>query len=61
MGHAVIARHGIVQSLCELVEQGWLESDDALELVEPLLRGNARRVFRLKEKTRILQNVPWRT
>ena len=28
--------------LSELVAEGWLSEPDALELVEPLMRGNAR-------------------
>jgi predicted TIM-barrel fold metal-dependent hydrolase len=61
LGHAILARRGIVQALIELVDQGWIGRDDALQLVDPIMRGNARRVFALEEKTRILQNVPWKT
>lgn len=61
LGHSRMARQGIVQALSELVDQGWLGRDDAFGLVDPILRGNARRVFNLEEKTRILQNVPWKT
>ena len=48
LGHAVIARQGIALALCELVEEGWLGRDDALELVDPIMHGNARRIFRLE-------------
>ena len=59
LGHAIIARYGITQALAELVEEGWLTLRDALELVEPVLRGNARRLFRLEQKTEALKYVPW--
>ena len=59
LGHAVMARQGISQALAELVEEGWLRRPEAIELVEPLLRGNARTVFRLEEKTSALSEAPW--
>jgi predicted TIM-barrel fold metal-dependent hydrolase len=59
LGHARIARRGIARALRELVEDGWLEQNDAIDLVEPLLRGNARRIFRLDEKTPKLERAPW--
>ena len=59
LGHARIARHGIVQALEELVDEGWLERRDALELVEPLLRGNAYRIFQLEAKSARLRKAPW--
>ncbi len=31
----------------------------ALELVEPIMRANARRIFRLDEKEKALSNPPW--
>ncbi len=58
-GHARIARHGIALALSELVEDGWMSTDNALELVDPLMHGNARRIFDLEEKEKVLQNVPW--
>ena len=60
LGHALIARRGIAQALAELVEEGWLTLPDALELVDPILRGNARRLFRLDEKTAALERASWR-
>ncbi len=60
VGHAVLARQGIALALSELVEEGWLGLTDALELVDPILRGNARRIFRLEEKEKALQSAPWR-
>ncbi|MGQ9590842.1 MAG: amidohydrolase family protein, partial [Planctomycetota bacterium] len=59
VGHAAIARRGVARALAELVEEGWLGPEDALELVERLLRGNARRIFRLEEKTERLAKAPW--
>lgn len=59
VGHAAIARQGIATALSELVEEGWMSLDDALELVEPILRGNARRIFRLEEKEAVLRTAPW--
>jgi predicted TIM-barrel fold metal-dependent hydrolase len=61
VGHARIARNGVYSALAELVEEGYLERDDALELVEPLLRGNARNIFHLEEKYEAARNVPWNT
>jgi predicted TIM-barrel fold metal-dependent hydrolase len=45
VGHAAIARQGLGQALSELVADGWLRERDALDLVEPLMRGNARALF----------------
>lgn len=45
VGHAAIARHGLAQALSELVDEDWLTEDQALDLVEPLMRGNARALF----------------
>ncbi len=61
LGHAIIARRGIAQALTELVEEGWLTRGDALELVDPLLHGNARRLFQLEKKTDALKHIPWKT
>jgi predicted TIM-barrel fold metal-dependent hydrolase len=59
LGHAIIARRGIAQALAELVEEDWLTLNDALELVDPILHGNARRIFRLDNKTEVLKNIAW--
>ncbi len=59
LGHAVIARHGIALALSELVEEGWLTLADAMQLVDPIMHGNARRVFQLEEKHRTLSAAPW--
>jgi predicted TIM-barrel fold metal-dependent hydrolase len=57
LGHAMVARRGIALALSELVEEGWLSLDDALETVGPIMHGNAREIFNLGEKTRILDKV----
>lgn len=59
LGHATIARRGIALALSELVEEGWLTQSDAMDLVDPIMHGNARQIFNLAEKTRVLQNVRW--
>jgi len=59
LGHAVMARRGIAIALSELVEEGWLSLDDALELTDPIMHGNARRIFNLAEKEKILSKAPW--
>ena len=61
VGHARIARNGVYAALSELVEEEYLSQDDALELVEPLLRGNGRRIFNLEQKYEAARNVPWNT
>lgn len=45
VGHAAIARQGLGQALSELVDEGWLAERAALDLVEPLMRDNARALF----------------
>ena len=59
LGHAVIARQGIALALSELVEEGWLTLDDALEIIDPIMHGNVRRIFRLAEKDKILLGGTW--
>jgi len=59
LGHAVIARRGIALALSELVEEGWLTLSDAIDVIDPIMHGNARQIFNLTEKTRILENVKW--
>jgi uncharacterized protein len=59
LGHASIARQGIALALSELVEEGWCGLDDALELVDPIMHGNARRIFHLEEKQKLLKSAPW--
>jgi uncharacterized protein len=45
VGHAALARHGLARALGRLVEDEWLSGDVALDLIEPLMRGNARALF----------------
>ena len=59
LGHAVIARRGIALTLSELVEEGWLSLEDALKVVDPIMHGNARRIFNLQEKEKVLKSVKW--
>ncbi|MBM3855771.1 MAG: hypothetical protein FJ399_21895, partial [Verrucomicrobia bacterium] len=60
LGHAELARRGVAQALAELVEEGWLKLADALDLVDPILHGNARHLFRLAAKTETLRRAAWR-
>ena len=61
LGHAVVARRGIALALSELVEEGWLSLDRAIELTDPIMHGNARTIFSLPEKTNRLKGVRWPT
>ncbi len=33
--------------------------DNAMELIDPIMHGNARRIFNLSEKKKILEKVKW--
>lgn len=46
-GHARIARRGIALALSQLVRDGWLEESDVPDLVERIMRGNAKEVYDL--------------
>lgn len=59
VGHAALARTGITAALTGLVEDGWLSRNAAVEMVEPIMRGNARALFRLDEKEKALRQAPW--
>ena len=59
VGHARIARHGIALALSELVDEGWVSAGNAMELVDPIMHGNARRIFRLDEKAKMMKKAPW--
>jgi uncharacterized protein len=59
LGHAMLARHGVARALTGLVDEGWLQRGDAIELVQPILRGNAQRIFNLASKLKVLQHAPW--
>jgi predicted TIM-barrel fold metal-dependent hydrolase len=59
LGHATIARQGIGLTVSELVEEGWLSMSDRVELVDPIMHENARKIFNLAEKRQILRKAPW--
>lgn len=59
VGHAAIARQGLARVLRGLVADGWMSKTQAIDLIEPLMRGTARRLFRIEEKQRTLSNAPW--
>jgi len=59
LGHAVIARRGIALAVTELVEDGWLSLEAALEIIDPIMHQNARKIFNLDEKEKILKKVRW--
>ena len=50
VGHAEIARRGIVQAISELVEAGWLNENDVEYVVRRVMIENARELFRVREK-----------
>ena len=59
LGHSIVVRRGIALALGELVDEGWLTLPDALDLVDLILHGNARRIFRLPQKLEALKTAPW--
>lgn len=59
LGHAILARRGVALALSELVDEGWLTLNDAMDLIDPLLHDNARQIFCLKEKKHLLRSAPW--
>jgi predicted TIM-barrel fold metal-dependent hydrolase len=59
LGHAAITRKGITQALTELAREGWLSKKSALEMVGPIMHDNACALFRLAQKTKILQKAKW--
>jgi len=59
LGHATIARRGIALALSELVDEGWLDIDDALRLTDTIMHENARKIFDLDNKTKLLEQVKW--
>lgn len=44
-GHAAIARHGIARVIGELIAEGWLAEEEAPDVVERVMRGNALETF----------------
>jgi predicted TIM-barrel fold metal-dependent hydrolase len=59
LGHANITRQGIAQVLLELVIEKWIKLDEALELTDLIMHENARKLFKLAEKEKILKSVNW--
>jgi len=59
VGHAALARRGIAAALGGLVHEGWLDRAGALDLVDPIMRGNACTLFNLEAKAAALQRAPW--
>ncbi len=59
VGHASLARHGITQALTELVIEGWIKIDAALDLADAIMHQNARRIFHLNEKAEALKQAEW--
>lgn len=46
MGHALVARRGIAQTLSQLVAEGWIPLEDTGGLIDRIMRGNALQFFR---------------
>ncbi len=46
IGHAFVARKGIVQALNELVAENWITINDALELIDNLMYKNAEEILK---------------
>jgi predicted TIM-barrel fold metal-dependent hydrolase len=59
LGHAMVARDGITLALSELVQEGWIDLNRAMDLVDRIMHENARRIFSLNEKKKNLQQAPW--
>ncbi len=59
LGHAVIARNGIALALSELVDEGWMNGNVAVEIADRIMHGNARSIFRLPEKEKLLSTIRW--
>lgn len=59
VGHAIIARHGISLALAELAAEGWLAQADAMELIDPLMHGNAENIFNVAAKKKALSKKQW--
>ncbi len=48
-GHAAVARQGLAQAITELVHENWLDIDDAPELVDRIMRGNAHALYHYED------------
>ena len=49
----------IIDTHEHLTEEGRLDLESALNLADPIMRGNARALFNLDQKTKKLQAAPW--
>jgi hypothetical protein len=54
------ARRAIAIALTELVQEGWMGLEKALVVIDPVMHGNARMLFRLQEKEAALAKAPSR-
>jgi hypothetical protein len=50
VGHAAVARQGLILTLAGLVAEGWMSETDVVELVPLLMQDNARVLFGLDDK-----------
>jgi hypothetical protein len=41
------------------VDEGWLTPSAAIELIEPIMCGNGKRILHLDEKTARCKSAPW--
>jgi uncharacterized protein len=57
VGHAEIARYGLSQALSQLVTEGWTTEEEVVELIEPLMWGNAWSLFRMEEKQAVAKQL----
>ncbi len=48
-GHAAVARQGLAQAITELVHENWLDINEAPELIERIMRGNAHALYRYED------------
>jgi uncharacterized protein len=59
VGHSIIARNGITQVLSDLVKEKYITTKEAIEMVDFLSNLNAREIFRLEDKKKILKGLDW--
>jgi hypothetical protein len=59
-GHARIARQGIAMALSELVDEAWINLDEALWMTDFLMHENARNLFMLNDKKTDLETIDWK-
>ena len=57
VGHAEIARYGLAQALTQLVAEKWCTEEETLELIEPLMWGNAWSLFEMEAKQKIAKEL----